>query len=157
MIPARFVRPCKLDSVKAPAVLLPTSKYGEAFIVVGAGDTAHVCFLGQKHRFQAFPQAAAENWNGLAVESIEIELELGSASSDIGAVPGAMIRTGKELQLAVSVRSHGFPDGHRVTVQSDLPAGGNGCDVVFTQWRAVVREGDTVIEITRIDATPEPE
>ena len=157
MIPAKFVRPCKLDGVKGPAILLPTSKHGEPFIVVGTGDAARVCFLGENYRFQAFPQAEGGNWNGIAVEGIEIELELDSAGSDLGTMPGAMIRTGTELQLAVSIRSHGFPESRRVTVQSDLPAGGNGCDVVFTRWRAVIKDGDKVIEIKRVDATPQPE
>jgi hypothetical protein len=141
-LPPSFLRPANLSEVRAPAVLLQTAKYGAPFLVVGDGDEAAVIFLGEEHQFQSFAKSAAANWNGLAVENVEFEIDSASAVdlSVLGRTPGMLIRRAGLLTIA-AIADGAFRRTIEIPIQSNLPEGSEGLATGFTKWRAFVTVG----------------
>ena len=154
-IPPRFLRPAKLSTVSPVGILLPLDRYDGHFIVAGSGSDVFACFLGEEHRFEGFLAASAEDWKGLAVEGLEIQVDLDSATSLDGSYPrpGSVVRRGSELQLVVTVRNNGFRDTRRVLLADGLPAASDDEQVAFGRWKAIVREGEDAVCVADVTAT----
>jgi len=148
-LPPNLMRPARLSEVQSPGILLKVGKYGAPFLVVGSATEEVAIFLGEDHRFQCFPLSKAQNWEGVAVEELEFELDP-DAAVDLGEHrrwPGMMIRRDKTLNIAV-VPGGPFSRGAvEVVVKTDLPPASEHAAIGFSKWRAFVRVDDDRVTV----------
>ena len=132
--------------------------------MAGAGEEVYACFIGDDptHRFEAFRLSLASNWKGLAVEAVEIEVDLASAQSLDGnyLTAGSVVRNGTDLHLIARVKEGGgFRELRRIPIARNFPSADDGEGVAFLRWRAVIRDNDTIIPIAdvAVEAATKPE
>ncbi|WP_152639743.1 hypothetical protein [Sphingobium bisphenolivorans] len=159
MTPVNIFRPVRLQNIVAPAVVLPVDRYDQPFLILGEGEGAIACFIGNEHRFETMPAFNNENWKGLAFEDLEVEVDLQSLIGVEGhaAPTGSLVRKDKRLELIAIARERVFADRRRFVICDDLPAGDGGIEVAFTRWYLVKREGERVIFKHEIVAGDPPE
>lgn len=153
-IPARFLSFAKLNEVAGPAIVLPTTKYAEAFLVT-AGEGARAVFLtGDIGR--GFEQSLADSWDGMVISDIEIEVDTSSMYSvSDGKRKGSLVIVGNDLAITIQEKgASGFSQNFLYPVAGGKPLTANDNSVGFDAWRAVVRDGERVIEVY---ATPASE
>ena len=141
-LPAKLLRPSKLDEVSGPAIVLPDPGREETFLVTGE-ERPYVCFLKGSHIGEGFLKEKAARWGGMAVEGVSFEVDLSSAFKPavIDQPLGALIRAGTELIILVGTTDHhGFKEATRVTLLSGLPDTSANTEVGFKKWRAVIGE-----------------
>ena len=138
----QHLRPTKLSEAQSPSIVRQTGKYGASFLVAGADEQTMVIFLDGQYQFRAFRRSEASNWEGLEIESVELELDVEEAAdlSSIGRAPGMMVRRDDVLTI-VAVSDGPFRRAIDVPVLSKLD-GSTGAAVGFPKWRAIVRVGD---------------
>jgi hypothetical protein len=141
-LPPSLLRPALLGDVQTPGILLPTDKYGAPFLVIGDKGDPMAIFLGDDHKFQSFRRGKNEHWGGLAIEGIEIELQMGSAVDLVGPLkrPGMIIRKDDQLTFA-AIAEGPFGRTTEIPFQSGLPKATHGREVGFLEWRAVIAVG----------------
>ena len=101
-LPIDRIRPCRVSEANGPAIILPVEQHDLPFLVVGEGDAAVACILGEKYPFEGMPLATAGNHKGLAIEGIRFEVDLDTmyaAEGRFTAIFGSLIRTGTALDL----------------------------------------------------------
>lgn len=155
MVPASVVRPTTLAGITTPAAVIPVEDYGEPFVVVGKGADATACFIGENHTFETMPAVDNQNWKGLAIEGLQVEVDMNSAYSLEAKHPmiGSIVRSGTKLLLVAKARDgHGFQEVRRFPVQDDLPEGADGVSIAFRRWRLVLRDGEQILYERVIEA-----
>jgi hypothetical protein len=144
LLAASLMRPAKLSEVRSPGILLQVGQYGASFLVVGPAGEETAIFLDERHRFQSFRPSGAENWQGLAIEDVEFELDTAHAI-DLGEARrsvGMMIRRDETLSIAVVPEGPFSRGAIEVRIQSGLPMASEGTFIGFLKWRAFVRADD---------------
>ena len=127
-------------SAPAGSLILPRNKH-EVAAIVGIVDAAPaVVILSGQFQYHYFPTAGSENWSGLIVPDVRIEVDETTAFDPRYGEPlGALIRSGTSLGV-YGKTERSFGRSRAVSVASDLPAiaeGGAG----FTKWQIVLGEG----------------
>lgn len=137
------MRPAKLKDVGTPGILLQVGKYGAPFLVAGNKSDPVAVFLDGKYKFRSFKQLASENWDGLAIENVEFELDLESAIdlSGYNRIPGTIIRHGEQLSIA-AIGDDAFGRMIEIPLVEGLPSGAPEQRVAFFSWRAFVTVGE---------------
>lgn len=128
-------------TAKPGSLILPRTPY-EALALICEGDgEATAVFLAGQHTFHSFPSGEADNWKGLIVPDVRIEVDEASLfdPDQNHHVLGAIVRSGTKLMVR-SKAEHSFGRSVPVTIQSDLPDGSGSA--AFTRWRIVVGLGD---------------
>lgn len=159
MIGADICRPSYLSGIKTPAVVLPVGPYDETFVVFGEAGQEIACFMSGQHRFDVMPAVNNENWQGLAVEGLTVELDISSATDTTHSSPpnGSMVRSADRLEMLTIGRTSGFARASRIPVLSGLPVGDTNLAVAFTRWSLVKRDGERVLFKHDFDALkPDP-
>lgn len=127
-------------SAPAGSLILPRSKHEAAAIVGTLDDAPTVVFLSEQFQFNYFPTAGAENWSGLIVPDVRIEVDQATAfDPGYGKPLGAVIRVDTSLGVyAKTERSFGRT--RAVPLILNLPAVTEG-GVGFTTWQVVLGAG----------------
>ncbi|MHA6692291.1 hypothetical protein [Devosia sp. A449] len=122
------------------SLILPRSKHEAAAIVGILDDAPTVVFLSDQFQFSYFPAAGAENWSGLIVPNVRIEVDETTAfDPGYGKPLGAVIRVDTSLSIyAKTERSFGRT--RAVPLIVNLPAANEG-GVGFTKWQVVLGAG----------------
>lgn len=122
----------------AGSLILPRNKH-EATVIVGLLDEAPTAvFLGGRFQFHYFHTAGSENWSGLIIPNVRVEVDESTAfDPGYGGSPlGAVVRAATELSVyAKTERS--FGRSQTVPLMSNLPATYDG-SVGFTKWQVVL-------------------
>ena len=153
--PAHLLRPAKLNEVSGPAIVLPEPGRNDGFLVTG-GDRPYICFIEGAYVGDGFLKEKAARWSGMAIEDVRFEVDPASAFRPalIDQPLGALIRSGKELQVLVGTKDrHGFSEATRATLLDDLVATSADREVGFTKWRAVHDDGPHRISVFTFEAT----
>lgn len=92
-------------------LLLPRSKYEEPFLITTAGEAPIAVFLGERYQFEAFECITADNWKGLVIPNVSVEVDEASAFDTAREYVsyGALVRGGDDLSVAVRMQ-----DDHRI-------------------------------------------
>lgn len=141
MTPVHLLRPATLSETRGPAMFFPFGRNGEVFAVTGAAPSMAV-FLDGTYAHEAFPCDAAGNWNGIAIEGVEIEVDLNSIY-DInihGLILGSVIRAADAISIVARVRSaDSFKETRALPIIDSLPLATERLQAGFKYWQAVIR------------------
>lgn len=127
-------------SALAGSLILPRNEH-EVAAIVGLVDAAPaVVILSGQFQFNYFPTAGAENWSGLIIPGVRIELDETTTFDPSYSKPsGAAIRVDTSLGVyAQTERSFGRT--RAVSLVSGLPGTTEG-GVGFTKWQVVLGAG----------------
>lgn len=109
--------------------------------------------LGQ---FLAFACEANEQWTGLHIPGVRIELDETSLYDSQGYVLplGAMVRFDDRLLLQARFEGHILGMSNGVVIYSGLPPCAPQQSACFLKWQIVLGEGDAKRVLATVDATP---
>lgn len=134
-----------ISNVKGPAFFLPLNHVGYPMLVAGGANPSAI-FLEGKWKGECFSLMTAEDWQGMAIAGVSIEVDPSSAYApdDGEKEPLTVIRRGDRLGvMAISKSGHSFTQ--RVVIQLDGEASGLGVRLGFRRWRiGLRREGEFV-------------
>lgn len=127
-------------SAPVGSLILPRTKHEETIIVGLAGEIPTAVFLSGQFKFSCHPTSKLQNWSGLVVPSVRIEVDQETAfDPEYGRSLGAAVRESTLLDVyAKSERSVGRFDV--VSLVSGLPDAINE-RVGFTKWQVVLGRG----------------
>lgn len=127
-------------SAPAGSLILPRNEREVAAIVGLVDEAPAVVILSGQFQFQYFPTGGAENWSGLIVPNVRIEVDETTAfDPGYGKPLGAVVRVDTSLGVyAKTERSFGRT--RVVPLISNLPAANEG-GVGFTKWQVVLGAG----------------
>ncbi|HEX7760121.1 MAG TPA: hypothetical protein VF459_11500 [Caulobacteraceae bacterium] len=135
------------------SLILPRNKY-EAAAVIGEfeGAPAAVVLTGD-FAFRFFPSAGNQNWQGLIVPGIRIEVDEASLvdpdSESVGL--GVVVRTDTRLVIR-AMDPNGFGRMNFITLHGELAAAMGRA--AFTTWQAVVGAGPDKRVVWRAEKAP---
>jgi hypothetical protein len=141
----------ELRSARPIALLLPLAEHDEEFLIAGTQEVPVGIFLGGEHLFRHFETSTSDNWTGLVVPNLTIEVDEESAfdARFKRATVGSVVRKGGVLEICV-VQERGGRTGF-VSVVSGLPLI-DGHQAGFNRWQLVLGEGRNKRVIRAMDA-----
>jgi len=141
-------------SAPAGSLILPRNKH-EATAIIGLLDEAPTAvFLRDQFQFHYFNTAGSENWSGLIIPNVRVEVDESTAFDPrhIGSPLGAVVRAATELGLyAKTERS--FGQSRAVSLASNLPPTFDA-GVGFTKWHVVLGAGPDKRILLKVDVQP---
>ena len=145
MIPIGLIKAAKLSEVTGPAIVLPSGKYGETFLVTG-GKEPLACCLSGAHKNHAFLASASENWHGAAIQGVSLEVcpdSIYSVSENDLAL-GSVVLGSEGAFFVAKVKTQGWTDTLPISILrgSDIRDNGSIEKVGFVRWRAVLDVGN---------------
>lgn len=148
------VRFARIADVQGPALLIPHERPSDV-LLVGSGDEPLVCFLAGQWKGEGFQQRLAENWEGMAIEGVEIVIDPQSLFSPDARdkVPLSAVRRGSSIGIFVRTKSGHFAQTVTCEIHKDLPGGSDDTRLAFAKWKIFLRDGDEAIELFSFDAT----
>ena len=126
-------------------LVLPRTKHEETILVTTVGERPVAIFVNEQHQFEGFECGTADNWKGLLVHGIAVEVDEASAfdSEQLYVPYGAVVRAGDRLSLAVRIQdSHSIYRQHLIPIVAGLPPCRDGVSVGFRKWQLVLGTGD---------------
>lgn len=158
MTPISRIKISSLPDIEGLAIVRKVGRRGGDFLITG-GAEQYACLLDEKHDFRAFLSKGGANWQGVTIEGVELEVDLGSCYDvgEFGHVPGSIVFKGSSSYFAAFLSGQFSGDIELIplTDKSALPAPvGYSDQVGFRCWRAVVRldgKNETVFE--KVDAS----
>ena len=141
MIPLEFLRAANLSEVCGLGLLLPIDNFGETFLVT-SGEQAMAVFLTGQFAGHAFPLSMAENWVGLVIEQLEMQVDLSTAYSvdKDGPKLGSIIIEGNRSNIVASVKDGGWTQTQRIPLGESVKLEAGACVVGFLSWQLVRRQ-----------------
>lgn len=147
-----------ISDATTTSLILPRAQYEHrALILVTDGKKHAVCLDATDCQlFMAFECETNDNWAGLHVPGVTIELDETSLFDIEGYYTplGSMVRNSDKLLIVVG--NHGQMPGHRrvkLPILSGLPRCAEGRDVCFTRWQIVLGEGEDKRVLHSADVT----
>jgi hypothetical protein len=125
------------------ALMLPRSQYEEPILVGGDASKRRAVFLGDRHRFQTFQYDRNDNFTGLIVKDVAIELDEETAfDPEIeGTRLGSLVRQGTSLCICAS-DERSFGRGHTTfPVVDGFAPMPERHRVGFLRWQVVIGQG----------------
>lgn len=130
------------SSAPVGSLILPRTEY-EAIVLVGVlQDAETAVFLSESHQFECFGTKESENWSGLIIPNVSIEVDETTAfDATHGFAPlGALVRTADHFSIVA------MPDRMRgrrfqVNLRRGLPSIGSEA-VGFSKWQVVLGTGE---------------
>ncbi len=123
------------------SLILPRTQYEET-VIIGHIEKAPVAvFLSGQHAFQYFLATGSNNWRGLIVPNIRVEVDETTVfdPDESRASLGAVIRTDTRIVIrAKSERSSNSSTG--ITLYDDLSSAGE-FQAGFKKWQVVIGNG----------------
>jgi hypothetical protein len=128
-------------TAKPGSLVLPRTKY-EAFALICEGDGEPMAvLLAGDHAFQSFPSGGADNWKGVIVANVRVEIDetILYDPEYNGHALGVLVREATNLVVR-SKTERSFSRSVAIVIQSGLPP----CEgsAAFTKWQIVVGQGD---------------
>lgn len=136
-----------MSNVKGPAFFLPLNHVGYPMLVAGGADPSAI-FLEGKWKGECFSLMTAEDWQGMVVAGVSIEVDPSSAYApdDGEKEPLTVIRRGDGVGVMAILKS-AHPFTQKVMVQLDGEASGSGARLGFRRWRIGLRRGNEFITL----------
>lgn len=145
-----------ISAAKEMTLVLPRTSYEHScLIAVNEGKLIGICLdeLHQLGRFFAFECTKNDDWKGLHVLGVRIELDETSLYDAEGrsAPRGSMVRL--EDKLALRVQLEGTYHATSVAIVDGLPACAPQQSACFLKWQIVLGEGEAKRIFMKVDAT----
>lgn len=133
------------------SLMLPRINYEAAFLIGQDENGPIAIFIGGNHSFQFFNCKNSNNWSGLLIPNVRIEVDEETLfdPDSISAQWGTVIRTDKRLIL-LGKGEHSFGRKYGVTLETDLPLAHN-LRAGFSKWRIVIGEGKDKNVLKEVD------
>lgn len=128
-------------NAKAGSLVLPRTKYETPALVCEGDGKPVAVLLDGDHAFISFPSGQADQWGGLIVPDVRIEIDESSLYDPDRNIPkiGTVVR--REATLVVNTKAeNNFGRVARVVIKSGLPDCGGSA--AFTRWQVVLGRGD---------------
>ncbi|MFC3077683.1 hypothetical protein ACFODL_06235 [Phenylobacterium terrae] len=128
-------------TAKPGSLVLPRAKHeAPALICEGDGEPVAVVLSGT-YAFHSFPTGGAENWRGVIVPDVSIELDETSLydPDHHGHLPGVLVREGTRLMVR-GMPQQAFGRSVPVVIHAGLPDGAGRA--AFTRWQVILGQGD---------------
>lgn len=140
-------------------LVLPRTQYERACLIVPKEEKPVCICLEQFSNvgpFFAFECDDNDNWRGLLIPDIRIELDETSLHDADGryAPRGSMARTQGELTLAVEFEGQFHARTASVTILDGLPPSSPHQTACFLKWQVVLGNGDNKRVLWKVDVTP---
>lgn len=143
------------NTAKPGSLVLPRTKY-EALSLICEGDGEPTAvFLDGNYSFQSFPSGGADNWKGVVIPDVRIEIDETSLydPDQNGHALGVVVR--QETTLVLRTKGeHSFGRSIPVVIQSGLPESKGSA--AFTKWQIVVGHGDEKRVLHEVDLGDPP-
>lgn len=151
-IPPTAARYSKLSDAQGPALFTPLDR-PEDLMFVGTSDTPYAVFLGGKYAGECFQLKLSENWEGMLIEQVRIEVDPNSAYSPDtdGKKALTIIRRGDAVGIMATLKERGGFAQKVTVLASDAPEDVSALRLGFTRWRISIGDGGdrvTLWEIT---------
>lgn len=139
----------ELRTARPISLLRPVVGHEREVLVAGTSHKAIAVILDNEHSYDWFEAAQSQNWTGLIIPNLRIELDEASAfDTRFERSPlGAAVRKGSELVICVKDRRHGSAN---VTLELGLPQIEDYA-VGFKRWQLVLGEGVAKRVIRKFD------
>lgn len=135
-------------------LLLPRDQYEHAALIGEVFDQRYGIVLDGDLPGQAYLVGNDDDWRGILVPSVSLEVDEKSAFDPVGGIEaGALIREATYLSIGASAGQHprvGRP--LKIVVTKDLPACGEHEAVGFRRWRIAIGEGYDRRELFSVSA-----
>ncbi len=118
------------------SLILPRNEHEETVLIGRVEDAAAAVFLSERYTYEYFLTASSENWHGLIVPNVRIEVDEKSAfDPTYRSRVGTIIRTG--TRLAIRARADRSSSASLVTLEDGLASTGEH-KVGFSRWQVVI-------------------
>ena len=148
-----------ISAARGLTLVLPRSSYERACLIVPREEKLVCVCLEEFSRtgpFFAFECDDNDNWRGLLIPEVRIELDETSLHDADGryAPRGSMARTQGELTLAVEFEGQFHTRTSGVTILDGLPPCSPHQTACFAKWQVVLGNGDNKRVLWTVDVTP---
>ncbi len=153
MLLAKEFTVATLATAKPGSLLLPRGKYELAFLVGELDGSPMAVCLGGQYAFLTFKCSDAENWSGILVPDVQIEIDEKSVfdpQATIGHL-GTLERIDTRLIIRAKFQDFSVRP-EKITVESGLLPAQN-LSAGFSKWRIVVGEGLNRRILSEIDTS----
>lgn len=142
-------------SAQPGSLVLPRTKYEALALICEGGGEPTAVFLSGAHAFRSFPSAGADNWQGVVIPDVRIEIDETSLFDPDrnGHALGVVCR--EETKLIVRTKAeHSFGRSIPVVIQSGLSEARGSA--AFTKWQIVIGHGDEKRVLHAVDLGAPP-
>ena len=148
-----------ISAAQGLTLVLPRTQYERACLIVSKEEKPVCVCLEQFSNvgpFFAFECDDNDNWRGLLIPDVRIELDETSLHDSDGwrSPRGAMARTQGELMLAVEFGGQFQTRTAGVTILDGLPLCSPHQAACFMKWQVVLGNGDNKRVLWKVDVTP---
>ncbi len=146
-----------IADAEALTLLLPRAKGDEPMLVTTAGPQPVAIFLGENCTFEGFECGTADNWRGLLVPNVQIEIEEASVfdAQREYASYGALVRQGSNLSLAARLQDeHRIHRQHLIPLVTGLATCRGELSAGFRRWRIVLGDGENKRTLREFSVEP---
>jgi len=122
-------------------------------MIVGCGPDPYAVFLGGKWRGECIALRRAENWEGMAIVGVGVEVDWSTAfrPDSNGKKSLTVIGRGDSLGVMADLKErHGYPQRITVTLD-DEERSAEGTRLGFHRWRIVIGQGTEKITLVEIE------
>lgn len=121
-------------------LLLRRDARDASFLVTSAPGEPTAIFLDGQHRFSYMPSAGNDDWTGVLVPNVAIEIdETSILDASEGQPLGVLVR--KHTRLSIRAQRDPRRSVSTIAIVADLPACHENESAAFARWQIVVGEG----------------
>ncbi|AYJ86912.1 hypothetical protein D3Y57_14390 [Sphingomonas paeninsulae] len=138
------------------SLIIPVGSAEGTFIVGEKDGALAACFL-DANDFGVIPTEKGENWSGLHIRGVSIEVDTASAIDEMYHTPprGAVIRAADKLFLRGVIQTpNSFKEPYTMVLLDGLPVSGEGTKLGFAKWSIVRWVGNEKEILFEVDVTP---
>ncbi|WAX95746.1 hypothetical protein N7E70_002355 [Aminobacter sp. NyZ550] len=143
-----------LSDAHSLALVLPRRKYEEPFLIGRSGDKRVAVFIGENHAFLHFTYDTSDDWSGLIINGVSIEMDETSIfDPDFDTPPlGSIIR--QETQLCICAASERGFGRLPVVLVDQLAPTRERSRVGFLRWQIVIGQDMGRRVLRTVDVSP---
>lgn len=143
----------QLDDFDTLALMLPRSRYEDTFLLAPTEAGKMAIFIGQNHRFHAFPCSGNANFKGMIIPDVAIEFDEKSVfNPDNGdSNAGDLIRRGPNLSILVRLEGGHSSQWSELPFLGGLPAIRDNAAVGFKRWCITLGVADNKRELLWVE------
>lgn len=137
MIPASFLRPTRLPEIESRGLVLKSSRYASANLLIIGEEELTAAFLDDDFQYESMPCSKAESWSGLFIKDVELRVDPSSVYDLNGYfAPLGMLTFGSDGVCIVAK----FGENRTFLRNKKIPFGFQGLEgrfpteVGFTRW-----------------------
>ena len=133
-----------VSMASAMTLIMPRTSHEHLALIVESEGKKHLVALGERYLFASFECETNDDWTGLHIRGVSIELDETALFDNDGYYPpvGSMVRSDDNLSVHVSARRGGSARDTLLPILTGLPKCGARSSVCFLRWQIVVGEGD---------------